>query len=99
MPARSAAWHMTFVIEILTISCHCYLATTGVPPLAEEPANLVLEHLRAIRGSVERTEYDIKDLKFRIGQMEQTLVHHTLRFDRIETRLGLIEKRLGLVDA
>ena len=33
--------------------------------MAEESPNLVLEHLRAIRGSVERTEYDIKDLKFR----------------------------------
>lgn len=67
--------------------------------MAEEVPNLVLEHLRAIRGSVERTEYDIKDLKFRVGQIEQTLVHHTLRFDRLETRLDLIEKRLGLVDA
>jgi hypothetical protein len=32
------------------------------------------EHLRAIRGSVERTEYDIKDLKFRLGPIDQTLV-------------------------
>lgn len=67
--------------------------------MAEEAPNLVLEHLRAIRGSVERTEYDIKDLKFRVGQIEQTLVHHSLRFDRLETRFDLIEKRLGLVDA
>jgi hypothetical protein len=67
--------------------------------VAEEAPNLVLEHLRAIRGSVERTEYDIKDMKFRVGQVEQTLVHHSLRFDRLETRLERIEKRLGLVDA
>jgi hypothetical protein len=35
--------------------------------VAEEVPDLILEHLRAIRASVERTEYDIKDLnlKFR----------------------------------
>jgi hypothetical protein len=65
--------------------------------VAEETPNLVLEHLRTIRGSVERSEYDIKDLKFRIGQIAQTLVHHTLRFDRLETRLERVEQRLGLV--
>jgi hypothetical protein len=58
---------------------------------------LILEHLRAIRGSVERTEHDIKDLRFRVGQIEQTLVHHSLRFDRLEGRLDLIERRLGLI--
>lgn len=46
----------------------------------------VLEHLRAIRGSVERTEYDVKDLKFRVGQIEQS--HHSLRFDRLEKPSG-----------
>jgi hypothetical protein len=67
--------------------------------MTEEPHNLILEHLRAIRSSQERMEHDIKDLKFRVGQIEQTLVHHSSRFDRIETRLDHIEKRLGLVDA
>ena len=67
--------------------------------MAEEPHNLILEHLRAIRGSQERMEHDIKDLKFRVGQIEQTLAHHSSRFDRVETRLEHIEKRLGLLDA
>lgn len=64
--------------------------------MAEDVPNLVLEHLRAIRGSVERAEYDIKDVKFRVGQIEQTLVHHSLRFDCLKCRLYLIEKRLRL---
>ena len=67
--------------------------------MAGDPDSLILEHLRVIRGSVERMEHDIKDLKFRVGQIEQTLVHHNSRFDRIEERLEHIEKRLGLVDA
>ena len=59
-----------------------------------------------IRAGQERTEHDIKDLKFCVGQIEQTLAqhgtplaHYTSRFDRIDGRLDSIEKRLGLVDA
>ena len=52
-----------------------------------------------IRAGQERMEHDIKDLKFRVGQIEKTLVHHSSRFDRIEIRLDHIEKRLGLVEA
>jgi DNA repair ATPase RecN len=71
-----------------------------------EPHNLILEHLRAIRGSVDRMEHDIKDLKFRVGQVEHTLAqhgttlaHYTSRFDRLDERLDRIEQRLGLVNA
>jgi archaellum component FlaC len=67
--------------------------------MPDDPDSLILEHLRVIRGSVERMEHAIKDLKFRVGQIEQTLVHHNSRFDRIEERLEHIEKRLGFVDA
>ena len=74
--------------------------------MAEEPHNLILEHLRVIRGSQERMEHDMKDLKFRVGQIEHTLAqhgttlaHYTSRFDRIDERFDQIEKRLGLVDA
>jgi hypothetical protein len=62
--------------------------------------------MRAIRGSQDRMEHDIRDLKFRVGQVEQTLAqhgtllaHYSARFDSIDTRLDHIEQRLGLVDA
>lgn len=67
--------------------------------MTDEPPNIVLELLRHIRASTDRMEHDIGDLKFRIGQVEQTLSHHTRRFDRVDDRLLMIEKRLGLVDA
>jgi septal ring factor EnvC (AmiA/AmiB activator) len=74
--------------------------------MTEEPHSLILEHLRAIRSSQERVEHDIKDLKFRVGQVEHTLAqhgtllaHYSTRLDRVDARLDQIEKRLGLVDA
>jgi predicted nucleic acid-binding Zn-ribbon protein len=72
--------------------------------MTDEPHSLILEHLRAIRSSQDRTEHDIRDLKFRVGQVEQTLAqhgttlaHYSSRFDRLEDRLDRIEKRLGFV--
>ena len=64
-----------------------------------ELADMIADNLAAIRASMERTQQHIRDLKFRVGQIEQTLVHHNSRFDRLEERLEHIEKRLGLVDA
>lgn len=67
--------------------------------MSEEVANHTLEYLKAIRSSQERVENDVKDMKFRLGQMEHTLAHHSTRFDRLEDRLDRMEKRLNLVEA
>ncbi len=89
------------LLRKLTFSCYVGKESNKPPAdsMTEEPHNLILDQLRAIRGSQERMEHDIKDVKFRVGQVEQTLVHHSSRFDRIEDRLEHIEKRLGLVEA
>ena len=73
--------------------------------MTDEQDNRIIERLRAIRGSQDRMEHDIRDLKFRVGQVEQTLAqhgtllaHYSTRCDRIDGRLELIDKRLGLVE-
>lgn len=72
----------------------------------DEAPNLVLEHLKHIRGAIDRMSQDMGDVKFRIGQLEQTTAHtaqttsHILgRLDRIEQRLTTLETRAGLIDA
>lgn len=70
--------------------------------MAERPKvtnELMFEVLKKVPASQSRVENDIKDLKFRVGQIEHTLAHHSTRFDRFDERLDRIEKRLGLVDA
>ena len=37
--------------------------------------NLVLEHLRAIRATVERTERELGDVRRRVGSIEQHLAN------------------------
>jgi hypothetical protein len=74
--------------------------------MAEETDNPVLEMLRRIRASQERTELDIADLKGRVSALEQVtgqilvlLGTMAQRMDRFDERLGRIERRLDLIDA
>jgi len=65
-----------------------------------------LTHLRHIRRSVDETRLDVMDLKTRmtaaevsLGQVITLLAGQSGRMDRIEDRLGRVERRLELSDA
>jgi hypothetical protein len=69
-----------------------------------EAENLVLEHLRQMRGQLDRMEGDIAEIKSRLGRLEAglaqihvTLAEQSLR-DRLDPRVTRIEKRLDLVE-
>ena len=61
--------------------------------------NLVLEHLRAIRGTLDRHTQDLHEIKGRIGLLEEQYAGLSRRVDRIDERVGRIETRLDLQDA
>jgi hypothetical protein len=74
--------------------------------MASETDNLVLEHLRHIRKAVDELRLDMIDVKARVGGIEGTLGHVMTqlavvsgRVDRIEERLGRVERRLDLTEA
>ncbi len=60
--------------------------------------NLVLEHLRAIRTTVDRLADDMQEVKGRLGTLEMQYASISTRLDRMDERVSRIEKRLGLVD-
>ena len=66
--------------------------------MAAEPDNIVLEHLRHIRGVVDGLREDNREIKTRLGILEQQYASLSTRIDRIEGRLDRIEKRLELAD-
>jgi len=43
--------------------------------MADEPENIVLEHLRHIRRTVDKLEVDVTELKSRITSFEGTMGH------------------------
>jgi tRNA(Phe) wybutosine-synthesizing methylase Tyw3 len=81
--------------------------------MTAETENMVLEMLRRIRASQERTELDVMDMKARMSTLEQhegqvlTLQGQVVtllgtlnqRLDRFDERLGRIERRLDVVEA
>jgi predicted nucleic acid-binding Zn-ribbon protein len=73
--------------------------------MTAETDNLVLELLRRIRASQERTELDITDIKVRLSSLERHLGETQIqiaavnsRMDRFDERLARIERRLELVE-
>ena len=77
--------------------------------MAEDPESLVLIILRRIDGKVDEIALDIRDLKHRVSTLEigvanlaATEASHyanlALRVDRIDDRIGRIERRLDLVE-
>jgi predicted nucleic acid-binding Zn-ribbon protein len=81
-----------------------------LPAMADETSNIVIEHLRHIRGSVDRLAEDIRELKHRVTTVEQQMSSLTAteanhyaslasRMDRIEGGLERIERRLDIVAA
>jgi hypothetical protein len=63
-----------------------------------EPHELILDHLRAIRGVVEATREDVRDLKVRMTSVEEGLAGVNRRLDRIDARLDRAEVRLELTE-
>ena len=64
----------------------------------EKTDNLVLEHLRHIRGAVDDTREDMREVKSRLGLLEQQYAIISGRLDRLTDRVERIERRLDLVE-
>ena len=73
--------------------------------MADEPNNLVLEHLRHIRAVVDEMRAEMKQFTMRMSVADQHIanlhgseVGQTMEIDRIKERLQRIERRLELTE-
>lgn len=64
-----------------------------------EPENLILLHLRGLSEQIESLRQDNREIKTRLGILEQQVASLSSRMDRMQLRLDGIERRLGLVEA
>jgi archaellum component FlaC len=60
--------------------------------------SLILEHLRAIRTTLDRLSEDMQEVKGRLGILETQYASVSNRLDRIDDRVHRIELRLELVE-
>ena len=70
-----------------------------------EIENLVLDHLRDMRGQLDRMEHKLEDVIARLGHVERSAADHSVqlaefntKLDRLDARVARIEKRLDLVE-
>jgi hypothetical protein len=76
-----------------------------VPSMIEEITYVVLEHLRKIPDIQELMQSDIHDPKLRLssverhtGEIQVQMAGVNSRMDRVDERIGRIQRRLDLVD-
>jgi predicted nuclease with TOPRIM domain len=63
-----------------------------------ETDNIVLEHLRHIRSTVDGLRDDMREMKSRMGILENQYASLLTRLDRLDARVERIERRLELAD-
>jgi chromosome segregation ATPase len=71
-----------------------------------EADKIVLEHLRHIRGAIDGLREDMREVKQRLGILENQYANLEIqyasvssRLDRMDGRIERIERRLDLTDA
>jgi hypothetical protein len=81
--------------------------------MSDEPINLVLEHLRALRADIStmretqlehgielnRLEESLAGVKRDIALHAEQLAHVEVRLDQVRSEMGLIKRRLELSEA
>ena len=74
--------------------------------MARDADNPTLEDLRHVRKDVDELRLDMSDVKARMtaievtmGQIVSLIATQSGRMDRIDDRLGRVERRLDLADA
>jgi hypothetical protein len=67
--------------------------------MPDDPGNLILNLLRAIRGDIGQIKGDIIEIKERLGFLEGVYASLSRRVDRLGNDVGRIKVRLDIVDA
>ena len=79
--------------------------------MTDNVENLIIEHLKHIRGRVDRIAEDMTDVKLRLSSLESAMVHvkrevssgdetdarQQVSLDRLADRIERIERRLDLI--
>ena len=67
--------------------------------LGDQPDSMVLVLLRKLDEKLDCVAADLREIKTRVGILEQQYASTSNRIDRIESRLERIERRLELAGA
>jgi len=63
-----------------------------------ELENLILDHLRHLRGAVDALREDMREVKMRLDDLIEGFAELSNCFDGLDVRLAGIERRLGIIE-
>jgi chromosome segregation ATPase len=63
--------------------------------MTDNVENLILEHLRVMRASIDRVGEAVNDLKLRVGQIEEHLAGMRRDMSMLHADIAITHKRLG----
>ena len=91
------------IIFLITVPVVKQMQPVNLPQITNietqpKPENIVLVHLRRLGEQMDSLREDNREIKTRLGILEQQGALLSNRIDRIELRLDRIDKRLDLVD-
>jgi hypothetical protein len=78
---------------------HEELGKPKIPSMSDQRADLMPEHLRAIRGDLAEMKTDLVEIKQRLGLIEAQYANVSGRVDRMAGDIARIKRRLDLVEA
>jgi predicted nucleic acid-binding Zn-ribbon protein len=64
-----------------------------------EVENLILDHLCHMRSAIDGVREDMREVKTRLGILENQYASMSSRLDRLDARVERIERRLDLAEA
>ena len=67
--------------------------------MSDQPDNLILNMLRAIRSDMAEMKMDIIEIKQRLGMLEMQYANLSIRVDRLVGDMEMVKRRLDLADA
>ena len=83
--------------------CAQFTPEESASEMADNIENLVLEHLRHMRGKIDNIEADISDIKLRmssaerhLGEIQMQMAGLNSRMDRFDERMMRVERRLEI---
>ena len=66
--------------------------------MSDQPDNIFLVYLRTIDAKCDHLIADSREIKQRLGLLEEQYASLSRRSDRLDDRLERVERRLGLTD-
>lgn len=67
--------------------------------VTDQPDNIVLIYLRRLDEKIDRLSDDMREVKQRLGHLEEQNASMSRRIDRLDFRLDRVERRLDIAEA